>query len=52
MKEFVLVLGVVFILVYVISGLIVRVIFKNLQNQILSLNSRLSDVEKELGLEV
>lgn len=50
MKEYILL--VIFILIYMISGLIVRVIFKNLQNQILSLNSRLSDVEKELGLEI
>ena len=50
MKEYILL--VIFILIYIISGLIVRVIFKNLQNQILSLNSRLSDVEKELSLEV
>lgn len=50
MKEYILL--VIFILIYIISGLIVRVIFKNLQNQILSLNSRLSDVEKELGLEI
>lgn len=50
MKE--CILPVIFILVCVISGFIVRIIFKNLQNQILSLNSRLSDVEKELGLEV
>lgn len=50
MKEYILL--VILILIYIISGLIVRVIFKNLQNQILSLNSRLSDVEKELGLEI
>lgn len=50
MREYILLI--IFILVYTISGLIVRVIFKNLQNQILSLNSRLSDVEKEIGFEV
>lgn len=50
MREYILLI--IFILVYIISGLIVRVIFKNLQNQILSLNSRLSDVEKEIGFEV
>lgn len=50
MKEYIL--PIVFILVYVISIFVVLIIFKNLQNQILSLNSRLSDVEKELGLEV
>ena len=50
MREYILLI--IFILVYIISGLIVGVIFKNLQNQILSLNSRLSDVEKEIGFEV
>ena len=50
MREYILLI--IFILAYTISGLIVQVIFKNLQNQILSLNSRLSDVEKEIGFEV
>lgn len=50
MKEYIL--PIVFTLVYAISIFVVLNIFKKLQNQILSLNSRLSDVEKELGLEV
>lgn len=50
MKEYIL--PIVFILIYIVSGFIVRKTFKKLQNKILSLSLRLSDVEKELGLEV
>jgi len=50
MKEYIL--PIIFILIYVISIFVVLNIFKKLQNQIVSLRSRLSDVEKEIGLEV